>query len=79
VQALQVRSFDWKSDDSHVQYGFVAQELHEVAPLAVTPARTEEEIWAIDPSKLVATLTKALQEALSEIDSLKARMTAAGI
>jgi hypothetical protein len=72
VKALQVRAYDWISDDSHVEHGFVAQELQTVEPLAVV----EGETWAIDPSKLVATLTKALQEALSEIDSLKARVAA---
>jgi hypothetical protein len=72
VKAMQVRSFDWKADDSHVEHGFIAQELQIVEPLAVT----EGETWQIDPSKLVATLTKALQEALSEIDSLKARVAA---
>jgi hypothetical protein len=72
VKALQVRSFNWKADESHVEHGFIAQELNTVEPLAVT----EGEVWAIDPSKLVATLTKALQEALSEIDSLKARVAA---
>jgi hypothetical protein len=33
----------------------------------------------IDQSKLVPLLTAALQEALAEIESLKARLTAAGI
>jgi hypothetical protein len=68
VKALQVRSFDWKADDSHVPHGFVAQELNEVEPLAVTQGET----WQIDPSKLVATLTKALQEALIRIEALEA-------
>jgi hypothetical protein len=70
VKALQVRSFDWIADDNHVDHGFVAQELQTVEPLAVT----EGEIWAIDPSKLVATLTKALQEALARIEALEAKL-----
>jgi hypothetical protein len=70
VKALQVRAFDWKSDDSHVEHGFIAQELQTVEPLAVT----EGETWAIDPSKLVATLTKALQEALARIEALEAKL-----
>jgi hypothetical protein len=70
VKALQVRSFDWKADDSRVEHGFIAQELQTVEPLAVT----EGEIWQIDPSKLVATLTKALQEALARIEALEAKL-----
>jgi hypothetical protein len=70
IKALQVRSFDWKNDDSHVEHGFVAQELQTVEPLAVT----EGDTWAIDPSKLVATLTKALQEALARIEALEAKL-----
>jgi hypothetical protein len=74
IKAMQVRSFDWKADGSHVKYGFIAQELNTVEPLAVTPAKTEEDVWAIDPSKLVATLTKALQEALARIEALEAKL-----
>jgi hypothetical protein len=72
VKAIKVRSFDWKSDDSHVDHGFIAQELNEVDPLAVT----EGETWGVDPSKLVATLTKALQEALVRIEALEAQVAA---
>ena len=72
VKAMQIRSFDWKADGSHVDHGFIAQELNEVEPLAVTQGET----WAIDPSKLVATLTKALQEALTRIETLEAEVQA---
>lgn len=70
VSALEVRSFDWNIDDTHTEFGFIAQELVTVAPSAVT----QGDSWTIDPSKLIPMLTKALQEALTEIDSLKARV-----
>jgi hypothetical protein len=81
VKAIQVRSFDWMSDSSHVEHGFVAQELQTVAPDAVHVGGDDPDVapWGVDPSKLVATLTKALQEALAEIEALKARLTAANI
>jgi hypothetical protein len=81
IKAIQVRSFDWMSDSSHVEHGFVAQELQSVAPDAVHVGGDDPDVapWGVDPSKLVATLTKALQEALAEIDALKARLTAANI
>jgi hypothetical protein len=70
VKAMQVRSFDWKVDGSHVEHGFIAQELNTVEPLAVA----EGDTWGVDPSKLVATLTKALQEALARIEALEAKL-----
>lgn len=68
IDALQVRQFDWKSDGSHQRYGFVAQELYEVAPEAVSKPQDPEEMMAVDYSKLVPMLVK-------EIQSLRARVS----
>jgi hypothetical protein len=78
VKSIRVRSFDWKDSTEHTEFGFVAQELQTVASDAVHVGGddADKDPWGVDPSKLVATLTKALQEALSEIDSLKARVAA---
>lgn len=65
--------------------GFLAHELQEVVPSAVsgtkdaTDANGNPEYQTVDASKLVPLLTAALQEAIGEIESLKARLTAAGI
>ena len=67
IDAIQVRSFDWKADGSHQKYGMVAQELQSVAPNAVTEGDTEEDMMAVDYSKLVPMLVK-------EIQSLRARV-----
>ena len=67
IDALQVRKFDWKSDDSHQRYGFVAQELVEVAPEAVSQPEDPEDMMGVDYSKLVPMLVK-------EIQSLRARV-----
>ena len=67
IDALQVRQFDWKSDGSHQRYGFVAQELYEVAPEAVCKPQDPDEMMAVDYSKLVPMLVK-------EIQSLRARV-----
>jgi hypothetical protein len=72
VDALQVRSFDWKADGSHQEYGFIAQELETVAPYAVTKGETEEDMWAVDYSKLVPMLVKELQDAKARIAALEA-------
>jgi hypothetical protein len=74
VNGIKVRSFDWKSTQSNVKYGFIAQELNEVAPDAVSEGIKEEDIWAVDTSMLVPMLTKAIQELKSELDSVKAEL-----
>jgi len=67
IDAIQVRSFDWKADGSHQKYGMVAQELQVVAPEAVAAPEDPEEMMGVDYSKLVPMLIK-------EIQSLRARV-----
>jgi hypothetical protein len=67
IDAIQVRSFDWKADGSHQKYGMVAQELQSVAPEAVSQGETEEDMMGVDYSKLVPMMLK-------EIQSLRARV-----
>jgi hypothetical protein len=67
VDAIKVRQFDWKETGNHVDYGFVAQELNEVAPHSVTKPEDDESMWSVDYSKLVPMLVK-------EIQSLRARV-----
>ena len=67
IDAIQVRSFDWKSDGSHQKYGMVAQELQTVAPEAVSVPEDPEEMMGVDYSKLVPMMLK-------EIQSLRARV-----
>jgi hypothetical protein len=68
IDSLQVRSFDWKSDNTHQRAGFVAQELVSVAPEAVHQPADPDEMMAVDYSKLVPMLVK-------EIQSLRIRIT----
>jgi hypothetical protein len=69
IDALQVRQFDWKTDNTHQRYGFIAQELVTVAPEAVHQPVNEDDMMAVDYSKLVPMLVK-------EIQSLRKRLTA---
>jgi hypothetical protein len=69
IDALQVRQFDWKTDNTHQRYGFVSQELVTVAPEAVHQPADPDEMMAVDYSKLVPMLVK-------EIQSLRKRLTA---
>ena len=67
IDQIKVRSFKWNADDSTQRYGFIAQELVEVAPEAVNVPADEEAMMGVDYSKLVPMLVK-------EIQSLRARV-----
>jgi len=69
LDAVQVRQFDWISDDTHQRYGFIAQELVAVVPEAVHQPTDPDDMMAVDYSKLVPLLVK-------EIQSLRARVAA---
>lgn len=91
IDALRVRSFDWRRSGEHVAHGFIAQELVQVAPQAVSPGDdgplTDESItWGIDPAKLVPLLVKESQSQRARIAALEStlagvltRLAAAGI
>ena len=76
LDSVQVRQFDWTIDDSHEDFGFVAQELNKVFPKAVYVGKTEEEMWGVNLSKLIPVLTKAIQEQQAIIQTLTDRITA---
>jgi len=71
IDAIRVRSFDWKTDGSHQTYGMVAQELVDVAPEAVTQGETEDDMWGVDYSKLVPMMIKEIQDLKAEVAALK--------
>lgn len=75
IDALQVRKFDWKVDSSHQRYGFIAQELVEVAPEAVHQPANPDEMMAVDYSKLVPMLIKEVQSLRARVAQLEASAT----
>jgi hypothetical protein len=79
LSSIQVRSYKWTETGYTIDYGFIAQELNQVLPDAVKVGDDGEEItdtWAVDNSKLVPLLTKALQEAIAKIEVLETRLSA---
>jgi hypothetical protein len=69
IDAIKIVKHNWKSG-GHVRFGVIAQDLHQVAPEAVSAGDDGEEIektWGVDYSKLVPMLVK-------EIQSLRARV-----
>lgn len=77
VAKLKPVTYKWKIDGSNGQ-GFIAHELQEVCPAAVTGVKDavdkegNPKYQGIDTSFLVATLVAAIQELKDEIDKLKA-------
>jgi len=82
LNQLQVRRFNFIADPDTTVDGFIAHQAQAVVPECVTGEKDAVDAdgnpvyQGIDQSKLVPLLTAALQEALAEIESLKARVTA---
>lgn len=81
VLSLNPVTYKWKETGADGQ-GFIAHELQEVVPDAVTGSKDEVDAngnpkyQGIDTSYLVATLVKAIQEQQQQIEELKAEVTA---
>ena len=82
VKQLKPKRFNFIQEPSVVVDGFMAHEAQEVVPESVTGAKDEiddngEPVYqGIDHSKLVPLLTAALQDAISQIETLTSRVDA---
>jgi hypothetical protein len=82
LQQLKPSRFNFIADPDTTVDGFIAHEAQAVVPECVTGTKDEVDnegnpiYQGIDQSKLVPLLTAALQEAIGEIESLKARVAA---
>jgi hypothetical protein len=81
VSALKPVTYKWNIDDSDGE-GFIAHELQEVIPLAVTGEKDAVDgegkpiHQGVDYSKIVVHLVAAIQELKDQNDELKARVAA---
>lgn len=72
IDMIKVRQFRFNSDPSNAMYvGFVAQELNEVYPYAVTPG----EVWSVDYGKLTPLLVKANQDLRGRVRELEGKIS----
>ena len=82
VKLLNPSRFNFIADPDTTVDGFVAHEVSDVVPEAIcgekdaVDAEGNPEYQGIDQSKLVPVLTAALQEALTKIEALEARIVA---
>lgn len=80
IRALRPVSHGWVSEPKATTHGFIAHELQQVAPYAVTGKKdaTDDDgkplLQQVDLTKLVPDLVAALQGAFQQIDDLTARL-----
>jgi Chaperone of endosialidase len=85
LQQLKPKRFNFIGDPNRIFDGFLAHEVQEIVPESITGKKDAVDkdgvpkYQGIDQSKLVPLLTAALQEAIAKIETLEARLTAAGI
>jgi Chaperone of endosialidase len=77
VRRIEVHEYAWKVSGSR-DSGAFAQQLHEIYPAAVTPGRGEPGDadfvpWAVDYSKLVAPIIRAVQGVDRRLQALEVR------
>ena len=82
IKKLRPVNFDWKdSEKAKNQSGFIAQEVKTIFPNLVVGEEYDESKeesfgFAINTSGVVAHLTKALQEAITKIETLETKVAA---
>ncbi|WP_164463290.1 tail fiber domain-containing protein [Chryseobacterium sp. G0201] len=77
VMKISVKDYNYKADAGKTpQTGFIAQQLYEVFPGAVTKggADASKNPWAVDYGKVTPILTKAIQDQQKEIETLKSEV-----
>jgi hypothetical protein len=70
INSIKTYDFEWKSDNKRM-HGVMAHELAEVVPYSVIGEKDGERMQAVDYSKLVPILIKAIQEQQQQIEELK--------
>jgi hypothetical protein len=75
VRAMNPVLHKWKNNISaDAVHGFIAQEMQEVIPEAVTGDPNSEDMMSMDYGRITPVIVAALQNALKEIDELKTRI-----
>ena len=76
LKTLKPYRFNFKEYPDTTVDGFFAHEVSNVVPEAISGEKDGKEMQGIDQSKLVPLLTSALQEAITKIETLEARVQA---
>ena len=75
LMKIPVRDYTYKADAANTPTtGFIAQELYEIFPNAVTKPADAEDMWSVDYGKVTPLLVKGMQDLKAENDSQKAEI-----
>ena len=73
--AINPVSHRWKADpDADAVVGFIAQEMQEIVPEAVSKGDSEDDMWSMDYGRITPVLVAALQDAHKKIEQLEQRI-----
>jgi len=74
--AMKPSTFNFIEDENKTKvHGFIAQEMRDIVPEAVSQGQEENDTWSMDYGRITPVIVAALQDALKEIDMLKNRIT----
>jgi hypothetical protein len=75
LMAMNPVTHTWKADpEAPAVHGFIAQEMQEIVPEAVSGDPDGEEMMSMDYGRITPVLVAALQDAMKEITALKERV-----
>jgi len=75
IMAMKPSIFNFIEDENKIKMqGFIAQEMKEVVPEAVTGDPDGDEMMSMDYGRITPVIVAALQDALKEIEELKTRI-----
>jgi hypothetical protein len=77
LMAMNAVTHKWKADpDADAVVGFIAQEMQEIVPEAVSKGDSEDDMWSMDYGRITPVLVAALQDAHKKIEDLETRLAA---
>ena len=75
LKQLKPARFNFITDAAKTVDGFLAHEVSDIVPEAITGEKDGEQMQGIDQSKLVPLLTKAIQELLAKVEELEGKIS----
>jgi len=66
--AIDVMQYDWRISDKHVDMGFIAQQLYDVVPEAVSVSE-DTGLYSVKTNRLIPYLVRSVQELYTLINN----------